>query len=293
MVAPSERARPAPIQRMNDYADIRYDLADHIATITLCRPERLNSFTTSMKDELCDAFDRADLDDDVRAVVLTGSGRAFCAGADLSRDGERFGLRDASARAEEHHDRGGTIALRIYRSAKPVIAAINGPAVGVGITMTLPADIRMVSTRAKIAFPFTRIGIVPEACSTWFLPRIVGISKAAEWCYSGRFIEPDEAVEARLVRSVHEAEELLPAARRLAHELVDQSSPVAVSMTRRLLWQMLASDEPLTAHRITSKAMFALGTSADVDEGMAAFREHRPAQFPMQVSVDSPSIWDP
>jgi enoyl-CoA hydratase/carnithine racemase len=272
------------------FSDISTEVNDQIMTITFCRPERLNAFTGRMKNELCAALDYADADDNVRVVIITGSGRAFCAGADISENGERFGLAASSDRREEHHDRGGIVALRIFECKKPVIAAINGPAVGVGITMTLAADVRLMAKSAKVSFIFTRRGIVPEACSTWFLPRIVGISRAAEWCYSGRFIMPDEALDSGLIRSVHDDLELMDAARTLAFSFMEDTSPVAVALTRRLLWRMLAAEHPMEAHILGSRAMFDMGSSPDADEGISAFRERRQPRFPLRVSSDLPEL---
>jgi enoyl-CoA hydratase/carnithine racemase len=272
------------------FSDISTEVNDQIMTIKFCRPERLNAFTERMKNELCVALDNADADDNVRVVIITGSGRAFCAGADISENGERFGLAASSNRREEHHDRGGIVALRIFECKKPVIAAINGPAVGVGITMTLAADVRLMAKSAKVSFIFTRRGIVPEACSTWFLPRIVGISCAAEWCYSGRFIMPDEALDSGLIRSVHDDLELMDAARTLAFSFMEHTSPVAVALTRRLLWRMLAAEHPIEAHILGSRAMFDMGRSPDADEGIAAFRERRQSRFPLRVSSDLPEL---
>src|SRR5499426_1865924 len=233
-----------------DFHDIRYEVAERIATITLHRPERLNAVTTRLLDELIDAFDRADGDDDVRAVIVTGAGRAFCAGADLEAGGATF---DSAARgraqtAEEHRDGGGRVTLRIFDSMKPVIAAINGPAVGFGITLTLPMDVRIASTAARIGFVFARRGVVPEACSTWFLPRLVGISQAAEWVYTGRVFSAEEAREAGLVRHVVPPERLLPAARELALEIADNSSAVSVTLARQMMWKLLGADHPMDAH---------------------------------------------
>ena len=214
-----------------EYTQIIYDVGDHIATITLNRPAQLNAFTNTMMRELIDAFDRVDADDDVRAVIVTGAGRGFCAGADLSGGGETFsrGGSDEQTSIGVPRDGGGLVSLRIFDCTKPVIAAINGPAVGVGITMTLPMDIRLMSTNAKIGFVFAKRGIVPEACSSWFLPRLVGISQAAEWCYSGRVFGPDEALAGRLVRSIHEPDDLLPAARAIATEIADNTAPVSMA----------------------------------------------------------------
>ena len=237
------------------FHEIGYDVADGVATITLDRPERLNAFTDTMQRELVEAFDRVDASVEVRALVVTGSGRAFCNGADLSSGPSVFdpdvdGRRQTDGR---HRDEGGLVALRAFDCTKPVIAAINGPAIGVGITMTLPFDVRMASTAARFGFVFTRRGLVPEACSSWFLPRIVGIGQALEWCYSGRVFGADEARRAGLVRSVHEPDELLPAAYELAHTFAAETSPVSVTLTRALLWRMLGEAHPIAAHRATRR----------------------------------------
>ena len=276
-----------------DYSDIRYDVDGHIATITLDRPAQLNAFTNAMVREMIDAFNRADADDDVRAVIVTGAGRGFCAGADLSAGSATFakGGSDVTTPAGIVRDGGGLVSLRIFESAKPVIAAINGPAVGVGITMTLPMDIRLVSTTAKIGFVFARRGIVPEACSSWFLPRLVGISQAAEWCFSGRVFDADEALAGGLVRSIHEPDELLPAARVIATEIAENTSPVSVALTRRMLWTMLTADHPMEAHRVDSRGIQSRGRSADVREGVESFLAKRPAAFPDRVSEGLPNIF--
>jgi enoyl-CoA hydratase/carnithine racemase len=250
-----------------DYSQIRVDVADGIQTITLDRPDKLNAFTDVMRRELIAAFDASDADDDVRAVIVTGEGRAFCAGADLSGGGGTF---DASGRVpdvDNHRDGGGTVVLRIFESRKPVIAAINGPAVGVGITMTLPMDVRLIADGARVGFVFARRGIVPEACSSWFLPRQVGISRAMEWVTSGRLIEAGEALEAGLVRQVLPPADLLAAARALATEMTAESAPVSVAMSRRLLWDMLGAAHPLEAHLADSRAIFQRGQSADAVVG--------------------------
>ncbi|MGZ4765083.1 MAG: crotonase/enoyl-CoA hydratase family protein [Ilumatobacteraceae bacterium] len=276
-----------------EHTQIVYDVDDRIATITLNRPDQLNAFTTTMMRELIDAFDRADSDDDVRAVIVTGAGRGFCAGADLSTGGATFakGGSDEQTSAAVPRDGGGMVSLRIFECTKPVIAAINGAAVGVGITMALPMDIRLVSTSAKIGFVFARRGIVPEACSAWFLPRLVGISQALEWCYSGRVFGADEALAGGLVRSIHEPDDLLPAARALAAELVDQSAPVSVALTRRMLWSMLTADHPMEAHRVDSRAILQRGRSADAREGVESFLEKRPAVFTDRVSDGLPDVF--
>jgi enoyl-CoA hydratase/carnithine racemase len=267
--------------------EIEFAVRDGIATIALDNPDRLNRFSSQMRDELLRAFDATDADDDVRAVVLTGRGRAFCAGADLSEDGERFGLRDSESR-DDHEDRGGVVALRIYRSLKPVIAAVNGAGVGFGATITLPADYRLFSERAFLRFPFVRLGIVPEACSAWFLPRVVGIGRALDWCYTGRDVRADEALASGLATSVHQPDDLLPSSYDLARRLSDGTAPVAVSSVRALMWRMLATPTPEEAHAVTSRLMFERGNSADCLEGMAAFREGRPAEFSQTVSRDFP-----
>jgi len=274
-----------------DFTQISVDVADGIQTITLDRPDKLNAFTPTMKDELIAAFDRSDADDDVRAVIVTGAGRGFCAGADLSGGGDTFDASDRVDAAGSHRDGGGQVVLRIFESLKPVIAAINGPAVGVGATMTLPMDIRLVAEGARIGFVFARRGITPEACSSWFLPRIVGISRAMEWVASGRLIEADEAHAAGLVRDVLAPDELVPAARALARELTEHSAPVSVALSRQLLWRMLGAAHPLEAHRADSRAIFARGQSADAVEGVTAFLQKRPAAFADRVSAGLPAVF--
>ncbi|HEX3089898.1 MAG TPA: crotonase/enoyl-CoA hydratase family protein [Ilumatobacteraceae bacterium] len=276
-----------------EYTDILYEVDGHVATITLNRPDKLNAFTNAMVREMRDAFDHADADDDVRVVIVTGAGRGFCAGADLSAGPDTFahGGSDVTAPGGVVRDGGGLVSLRIYESKKPVIAAINGPAVGVGITMTLPMDIRLVSTSAKIGFVFARRGIVPEACSSWFLPRLVGISQAAEWCFTGRVFDADEALAGGLVRSIHEPDELLPGARAIADEIVENTAPVSVALTRRMLWTMLTADHPMEAHRVDSRGIQLRGRSADVREGVESFLAKRPAVFPDRVSDGLPDIF--
>ena len=276
-----------------EYTQILYSVDDHVATITLNRPGQLNAFTGKMMRDMIDAFDRIDADDDVRAVIVTGAGRGFCAGADLSAGGATFakGGSDEQTPAGVPRDGGGMVSLRIYECLKPVIAAINGPAVGVGITMTLPMDIRLVSTAAKIGFVFARRGIVPEACSSWFLPRLVGISQALEWCYSGRVFTADEALAGGLVRSIHEPDDLLPVARTIAAEIVENSSPVSVALTRRMMWSMLTADHPMEAHRVDSRAILERGRSADASEGVESFLAKRPAVFADRVSISLPDVF--
>jgi enoyl-CoA hydratase/carnithine racemase len=275
------------------FETIRTEIADGVLTITLDRPDRLNAFTPGMRDELIAAFDLADGDDDVRVVIVTGAGRAFCAGADLQAGGSTF---DVSTR-EVHtfpdgspRDGGGQVSLRIYESTKPVIAAINGPAVGVGITMTLPMDVRLAVEGAKIGFVFTRRGIVPEAASSYFLPRLVGISQAMEWVATGRVFTSEEALAGGLVRSVHPPGELMDAAHALAREIVDNTAPVSVALSRRMLWSMLGAPHPLAAHEVDSRAMASRGASADAAEGVTAFLEKRDAVFPDRVSDGLPDV---
>ena len=277
-----------------EYSQILYEVADHVATITLNRPDQLNAFTGTMMREVIDAFDRVDADDDVRAVIVTGAGRGFCAGADLSGGGETFSKGGSDEIPEDvgiPRDGGGLVSLRIFECKKPVIGAINGAAVGVGVTMTLPMDIRLASEHAKFGFVFARRGIVPEACSSWFLPRLVGISQAAEWCYSGRVFPAAEALAGRLVRSVHPADELLPAARAIAAEIAENTAPVSIALTRRMLWTMLGAAHPMEAHRVDSRGILARGRSEDSREGVVSFLEKRAPHFPNTVSADLPDIF--
>jgi enoyl-CoA hydratase/carnithine racemase len=275
-----------------DYTQISYEIADRILTITLERPDRLNAFTYVMHAELIDAFDHADADDDVRVVVVTGRGRGFCAGADLSdAGGGTFDHSDLLATHGKHRDEGGLVALRIFNCTKPVIAAVNGPAVGVGVTMTLPMDIRLASESARFGFVFARRGLVPEAASSWFLPRVVGINKAAEWTFTGRVFPPQEALDAGLVRSVHPDDELLPAAYAIAREIADNTSAVSVALTRQMLWRMLGEPHPMSAHRVDSDGINAMGASADAREGVLSFLEKRPAAFTMRPTTDMPAFY--
>jgi len=270
---------------------IAYDVDGPIATITLDRPDRLNAFTEQMRRELIDAFDRVDADDDVRAVVVTGRGRAFCAGADLAAGGDTFVYQGESFDMSQHADGGGTVSLRIFECQKPVIAAINGPAVGVGITMTLPMDIRVAADSARMGFVFSRRGLVPEAASSWFLPRVVGISQALEWVFSGRVFDAEEALAGGLVRSLHPADQVLEAAYGIAREIAESTSAVSVATARRMLWGLLGADHPYEGHRADSEAMFELGRAADVREGVAAFLEKRAPSFPARVSTDMPEVY--
>ncbi len=279
---------------MSDYSEILYDVADGIATITLHRPDKMNAFTGTMMNELIDAFDRTDADDDVRAVIITGAGdRAFCAGADLSAGGTTFskGGSDVMTDAGVPRDGGGMVSLRIFDSKKPVIGAFNGAAVGVGVTMTLPMDIRIASTSARFGFVFARRGIVPEAASSWFLPRLVGISQALEWSFSGRVFDADEALAGGLVRSLHEPDDLLPAARAIAADIVENAAPVSVALTRQMMWRMLGADHPMRAHSADSRAILERGRSADTREGVTSFLEKRPAVYTDRVSTDLPDVF--
>jgi enoyl-CoA hydratase/carnithine racemase len=288
------------------YKEITYVVADNVATLTLHRPDKLNAFTGVMMSEMIDSFDRADADDQVRAVIVTGAGRAFCAGADLSAGAKTFDYADRSDRPEKAgaevngevdwsseavRDGGGRLTLRIFESKKPVIGAINGPAVGVGATMQLPMDIRIASETARFGFVFARRGIVPEACSSWFLPRIVGISKAMEWCATGRVFDAQEALAGGLVSKVVKPEELLGVAQALAREIAENTAPVSIALTRQMLWRMLGADHPMEAHKIDSRAIYARGRQGDAREGVVSFLEKRPAKFPDRVSQDMPVFY--
>ncbi|HEY1614945.1 MAG TPA: crotonase/enoyl-CoA hydratase family protein [Rhizomicrobium sp.] len=292
-----------------DYEQIISRVADGILTLTLNRPDKLNAFTGTMMKEMIDVFTRANADDAVRAVVVTGAGRAFCAGADLSGGAGTFDYarrtdlpnRQAGSGSdidwsdERIRDGGGRLTLAIYKCLKPVIAAVNGPAVGVGATMQLAMDIRIASDNAKFGFVFSRRGIVPEACSSWFLPKIVGIQQALDWCYSGRVFDAREALRGRLVQDVVAPEDLLPRAYALAAEIRDNTAPVSIALIRHMMWRVSALDDPMEAHKIDSRGIYARGSSADVKEGVTAFLEKRPARFPQNVSADMPSFfpwWD-
>ena len=279
------------------YEHIELEIADGIATIWMNRPDKMNAFTELMRYEIIDALDHTDADDDVRAVIFTGRGRAFCAGADLSSGEGTFsrGGSDIMGRNGVPRDGGGTVSLRIYDSKKPVIGAINGAAVGVGVTMTLPMDIRLASTAAKFGFVFSRRGIVPEAASSWFLPRLVGISQAMEWVASGEVFPAEEAMAGGLVRSVHEPDDLLPAAYALARKLTESSSAVSIAVARKMMWRMLGADHPMAAHKVDSRGILERGRSEDVKEGINSFFEKRAPQFPDKVSDGLGTIfsdWD-
>ncbi|MCX7322652.1 MAG: crotonase/enoyl-CoA hydratase family protein [Hyphomicrobiales bacterium] len=289
------------------YETILYSVEDQILTITLNRPEKLNAYNATMQAELIDAFDKADADDDVRAIIITGAGRGFCAGADLSSGADTFDRdarrgpvrRNADGKVdysdEMVRDGGGQVTLRMFKCLKPVIGAINGPAVGIGATMQLAMDIRIASENARFGFVFSQRGIVPEAASSWFLPRIVGISQALEWCYSGRVFPAQEALAGRLVSRVVPHDELLPTAREMARTFIDKTAPVSVALIRQMMWRLTAMDDPMEAHKIDSRGIYARGRSEDVKEGVVAFLEKRPAAFKNKVSTDMPDYfpwWD-
>jgi len=278
------------------FETIDYAVSDNIATITLNRPDKLNAFTPAMRNEICAALDQTDADDDVRVVVFTGAGRAFCAGADLSSGGNTFDYESRKDAAREelrvgdtYRDGGGIVTLRIFDSLKPVIGAINGPAVGIGVTMQLAMDIRLAASNARFGFVFARRGVTPEAASSWFLQRAVGMQTALEWIYTGRIFNADEALQRGLVRSVHEPDSLLDASYELAREIADNSAPVSVALARRMMWQMSGADHPMEAHRIDSRAIQSRGQSNDAREGIASFLEKRQAQFSDRISVDLPA----
>ncbi len=275
------------------YETILYDVEDQILTITLNRPERLNAFTEQMRVEVIDAMDRADADDNVRAIIFTGAGRGYCAGADLSRGGGTFNYEERGYKpGEVVRDGGGVMTLRIYKSSKPVIGAINGPSVGIGSTMQLPMDIRIASEKARFGFVFAQRGVVPEACSSYFLPRLVGISQALDWGFSGRVFEADEALAGGLVKEVVPHDDLIPRAREIARTYIDKSSAVSVALIRQMFWGCLAADHPMEAHQIDSRNMVYMGANADAQEGVSSFLEKRAPKFSMKVSQDMPP-WYP
>jgi enoyl-CoA hydratase/carnithine racemase len=289
------------------FETILYEVSEQILTITLNRPDKLNAFNATMMRELIEAFDAADSDDNIRAIIVTGAGRAFCAGADLSSGADTFDRdarrgpvkRLADGRVDysdpNARDGGGRVTLRIFKCLKPVIAAVNGPAVGIGVTMQLAMDIRIASENAKFGFVFSQRGIVPEAASSWFLPRIVGISQALEWCFTGRVFPAQEAFAGRLVSKVVPADELLPAARALAREIATKTAPVSVALIRQMMWRLSSADDPMEAHKIDSRGIYDRGRSGDVKEGVMSFLEKRPAQFKDKVSSDLPDYfpwWD-
>ena len=283
----------------HEFETLLYSVEDGIATITLNRPDRMNAFTPRMMLDMIEAFDLTDADDEVKVVIVTGAGeRAFCAGADLGSGGNTFDYKDRGDAIREeakvgdvYRDGGGRVTLRIYDRLKPVIAAVNGAAVGIGVTMQLPMDIRLASTSARFGFVFARRGITPEAASSWFLPRVVGMQTALEWCYTGRVFPAQEALDRGLVRSLHAPEDLMPAARALAREIADNVAPVSVALTRQMLWRGAGFDHPMEAHKADSRAIMARGASADAREGVTSFLEKRAPSYPNKVSSDLPDIW--
>lgn len=277
-----------------NFETILYDVQDGILTITLNRPERLNAFNNAMRDEVIAALDAADADDEVKAIIFTGAGRAFCAGADLGGGGDTFNYKPKDPSVPR--DGGGLLTLRIFECLKPVISACNGAAVGIGATMQCAMDIRLASENAKYGFVFSKRGIVPEAASSWFLPRVVGISTALEWTFSGRVFPADEARNRGFVRTVYPADELMPAARELAKEFCNETSAVSVAMARQMMWKMLGADHPMEAHQIDSRGVYFTGKSEDAQEGVKSFLEKRPANYPGKVSSDMPEFfpwWEP
>ena len=280
---------------MSDFTEISYEVDGSTAIITLDRPDHLNAFTYTMLGELLEAFDRTDADDDVRVVIVTGRGRAFCAGADLSMGGETFDAAAQGVSTRESgaapRDGGGLLVLRIFRSTKPVIAAINGSAVGVGISMTLPMDVRILAENAKVGFVFAGRGIAPDGAASWFLPRVVGISQALEWTLTARVFRADEALAGGLVRSVHAADEVLTVAKALAAEMAANTAPVSAVVSRALLWRMLGEDHPMAAHRVDSQAIYELGRAPDAMEGVMSFLQKRPAEWSMKPSTDLPTVY--
>lgn len=281
---------------MTDFQTLDYRVEDGIAIATFSRPDKMNTFGLAMMQDLLDLFDRTDADDDVRAVIITGSGRAFCAGADLGQGGETFNYKPGGRAGDidvdgVRRDGGGRVTLRMFRSLKPLIGAINGAAVGIGATMLLPMDVRIASVDARFGFVFAQRGITPEACSSWFLPRLVGVPKALEWVYSGRVFGAEEALTAGLVQAVHAPDALLSAAMAHASMLTVKSAPVSVALSRQMIWQNLGASHPMMAHRIDSRCLQSRGRSADVREGVGAFLEKRPASFPDRVSMDMPGFF--
>jgi enoyl-CoA hydratase/carnithine racemase len=277
-----------------DLLQTHYEIEDSIALITLNRPDEMNAMTHAMRKELIGLFEDADQNDSVRVVVVTGAGKAFCAGADLSSGGSSFDRSDHDGRnvsISEHRDGGGQISLSIFRCRKPVIAAINGHAVGVGITMTLPMDIRIAAEDAKVGFVFTRRGVVPEACSSWFLPRIVGISKAAELVYTGRVFRAEEEASSGLFNYVVPRDQVLSTAMKIAEEISENAAPVSVALSKALLWHGLTEDDPQSVHLIDSRCFYWAGRQSDAYEGIQSFLEKRPPTFSMSVSADMPDFY--
>jgi enoyl-CoA hydratase/carnithine racemase len=283
---------------MTDFTQFDLAIDKGVAVATFNRPDKMNTFNPLVMTEMISLFDLTDADDAIRAVIFTGSGRAFCAGADLGPGADTFNYQKRDASREEithgvRRDGGGRVSLRIFKSLKPVIAACNGAAVGVGVTMQLPMDFRIASTAAKYGFVFARRGIVPEACSSWFLPRLVGVPQALDWIYSGRVFDASEAKAGGLVQSIHAPEDLLSAAKEIAHKVTEKSAPVSIAVSRQMVWRMLGAEHPMLAHRIESRGIQTRGASGDVKEGITSFKEKRDAVFPNHVSTDMPDIFPP
>ena len=278
-----------------NFETLEYNVEGHVLTLRLNRPDRMNAFTTPMAHELVAAIDAADADDDIRAIVITGNGKAFCAGADLGGGSSTFDYDEKPDNAQDPtaapRDTGGRVTLRLFQCTKPVIGAINGAAVGIGATMTLPMDIRLASERARFGFVFARRGIVPEAASSWFLPRVVGISQALEWCMRGHVFGADEALAGGLVKAVYPEDQLLPAAYAIANEIAENTAPVSVALTRQLMWRMLGEDHPMAAHKLDSRGVYFRGKQADAQEGVMSFLEKRPANFDDKPSQDMPEFY--
>lgn len=279
-----------------NYEQILYDKNGPILTLTLNRPDKLNAYTQQMQTELIAALDAADADDNIRAIIVTGAGRGYCAGADLSAGGNTFNNDAPGREGGLRRDGGGILTLRLFECLKPIISACNGPAVGVGATMQCAMDVRLASEEARYGFVFSKRAVVPEACSSWFLPRIVGIQQALEWTFSGRVFNAEEAARGGLVRSIHKANDLMPAAIDLAHEFAESTSPVSVALIRQMMWKMLGADHPMEAHKIDSRGIYYRGKSADAIEGVESFLEKRAPTFPGKVSTDMPEYfpwWTP
>lgn len=277
-----------------DFKNILLEQRENIAVLFLNRPNKLNAFTFSMMEEIISALDSLEADDSVHAVIITGKGRAFCAGADLSSGQDTFNPSFDDFAVQEsdfRRDSGGILTLRMYKFLKPIVVACNGPAVGIGASMQLAADIRLASDQARFGFVFNNRGIVPDACSSWFLPKIVGISRALELTYSGRIIDAQEALQLNLVSSIHDSEKLLSNALDITKKMVQNSAPVSISLTRQMLWRSLESSGPYDAHVIESKAIDSRGASEDAKEGVSSFLEKRPAEFKNKVSSDMPEFF--
>ena len=277
-----------------DFKNILLEQRDDIAVLFLNRPNKLNAFTFSMMEEMLHAFDAIEADDNIKAVIISGQGRAFCAGADLTAGGGTFNPSFDDFAVEQggfRRDSGGILTLRMYKFLKPIVVACNGPAVGIGASMQLAADIRLASESSKFGFVFNNRGIVPDACSSWFLPKIVGISRALEWTYSGRLIEPEEALKSNLISSIHKSEDLLDNALQITRNMIKNSAPVSIALSRQMLWRALGDSNPYDAHIIESRVIDSRGASGDATEGVNSFLEKRPVKFQNTVSSDMPDFF--